>query len=82
MAGPGLRAVARPRRWSGSRVGVGAVGDALFGDQPADVPDARAELAGEGRDVYSVLKVSAAIGMVGGHDVVSILGTRCPRDDR
>ena len=58
------------------------VGDALFGDQPADVPDARAELAGESRDVYSVVKVSAAIGMVGGHDVVSILGTWCPRDDR
>jgi hypothetical protein len=58
------------------------VGDALFGDQPADVADARAELAGESRDVYSVVKVSAAIGMVGGHDVVSILGTWCPRDDR
>jgi hypothetical protein len=50
------------------------VRDALLGDEPPYVADAGAELPGEGRDVYQLVKIGAAIGMVGGHGVVSILG--------
>jgi hypothetical protein len=50
------------------------VRDALFGDEAPYVADACAETAGEGWDVDELVKVGTAIGMVGGHGVVSVLG--------